>query len=45
MRTLYDKLSNVNFQNDLSFSLCATLSVSYVVATSEDGTKSKRDEY
>ena len=34
-------LSNMNLQNDLSFSLCAVLSVCYVVATSNELIKSE----
>ena len=33
------------FQNDLGFSLYATLSVCYMITTLGDGLKSKEDEY
>ena len=45
MKTLYKELDDVNFQNNLSFSLYAVPFVSYVVITSEDGTKSEEDKY
>ena len=39
MKTPYDKPSDVDFQNNLGFSLCATLSVYHMVATSENRNK------